>query len=1126
MSSTEGQSSTPDNDQALDTSILREINKRGLVDALNAVNGAKTLVLDPNLAGPLGLVTEVALLKHHGVDKMFWLEAGPLTLSTPNVVYLCRPAIRYVKIIADHIKRHAKESLRYNYTILLVPRTSTLVTRLLEEEGVLGDVTISSYNLQLIPLAEDVVSLEHESAFKDLWVDGDETAIYDSAQALITLQKMYGTFPRMLGKGDHAARLIKLVQTYLPQSRNASTSDALSGLSDKMDSLIVLDRRIDMITPLLTQLTYEGLIDELLGIKNSHVELPASLITPPQPNAGAPSTSGAAAAPAPSTPNPLRKENKKKFHLTSTDTLFTEIRDLNFSHVGKKLNQVARRLDEDYKASRQAKTIPQLRDVVGKLGGLQSEHQSLRIHTGLSELLVPMTRTDQFNKSLEIQQNLLASYNVSEQLTAIEDLIAQGAEMEIVVRLACLASITAGGIKNKVLENIKREILQAYGYNFLPLLLSLSTPSLPVLLSNPPPANPPELAAAAKFPFSALRKSLRLLIDDDAESLSGVENDISFVYSGWAPISIRLVQCVAQKGGVLSNPAEKERFGTQTGANEERGSEKVQAHPIIGWKGFEDVMALIPGETADVNMKDPAAGPILSRPADRTTTTVVFFLGGCTYTEIAALRWVARQHEGRKFLIATTGITPMFSNTPTWNASHETYVDVSPADVIEEGHHEWCLLTENSIIDLSVSQLTEEHDYKDAPLLTRGAHLLFPSSYATQYGVFGKILACRLRDKSFSFNDPRLYMNANAPFSAVVCGVQGSGKSHTVSVMLENLLIQDCNSIGSLKKPLCGLVLHFGEGGTGASPCEAAWLAASDRVGIKAPRGVYSSVARKGKVSVEPLLFEEGDLDAQTFLSMMAVGTSESAPLYIQILLSILRDMGETFSYPRFLTELEKSKKNFNPAQLSGLEQRLSLLKSFLRSKKAPANSPRFVPGELTIVDLSDPFIDPGSACGIFEVITRLFVRAKVDTGKFLLLDEAHKYLSARGSSPLTQSLLSLMRLQRHLAMRIIISTQEPTVIPSVILDLCSVAVLHRFSSPSWWEHLVKHVSADFADGNNAFDEVVKLQAMILVPSGLGTFGTAELKTPPALERFGRKYLIVKTRKRVTFDGGASVLVL
>lgn len=36
----------------------------------------------------------------------------------------------------------------------------------------------------------------------------------------------------------------------------------------RFDSLIVLDRRVDMITPMLTQLTYEGLIDEFVGIRN------------------------------------------------------------------------------------------------------------------------------------------------------------------------------------------------------------------------------------------------------------------------------------------------------------------------------------------------------------------------------------------------------------------------------------------------------------------------------------------------------------------------------------------------------------------------------------------------------------------------------------------------------------------------------------------------------------------------------------------------------------------------------------------------------------------------------------------------------------------------------------------
>jgi len=170
----------------------------------------------------------------------------------------------------------------------------------------------------------------------------------------------------------------------------------------------------------------------------------------------------------------------------------------------------------------------------------------------------------------------------------------------------------------------------------------------------------------------ALRKSLRLLIDDNPDALDEVENDISFVYSGYAPISVRLVQCIAQKGGVISNPGEKEK--DRTGAEDAvpKGSTgKFQAHPIVGWKGFEDVVAVIPGQTVEITQRGAnkvvPSGPlaalgecqtsdeavpnqitfvVLGSSRDMSTTTIVFFLGGCTYTEIAALRWVGRQNKG------------------------------------------------------------------------------------------------------------------------------------------------------------------------------------------------------------------------------------------------------------------------------------------------------------------------------------------------------------------------------------------------------------------------------------------------------------------------------------------------
>ena len=70
------------------------------------------------------------------------------------------------------------------------------------------------------------------------------------------------------------------------------------------------------------------------------------------------------------------------------------------------------------------------------------------------------------------------------------------------------------------------------------MLLSLATAPLGVLLPTPLPASAPA-SLSVKYPYTALRKSLRLLIED-ADALEELENDISYVYSGYAPLSVRL----------------------------------------------------------------------------------------------------------------------------------------------------------------------------------------------------------------------------------------------------------------------------------------------------------------------------------------------------------------------------------------------------------------------------------------------------------------------------------------------------------------------------------------------------------------------------------------------------------
>lgn len=111
------------------------------------------------------------------------------------------------------------------------------------------------------------------------------------------------------------------------------------------------------------------------------------------------------------------------------------------------------------------------------------------------------------------------------------------------------------------------------------------------------------------------------------------------------------------------------------------------------------------------------------------------------------------------------------------------------------------------------------------------------------------------------------------------------------------MLVSGCPQIGALERPLSGLVLHYGEVGSSAHPSEAAHLAMAANSGPTTP-AVHVFVSKSSlttmkalyaplgsHIVVEPLYLTESELDAQAFLSMMAVGTAEAAPLYIQTVL-------------------------------------------------------------------------------------------------------------------------------------------------------------------------------------------------------------------------------------------------
>ncbi|KAF8178996.1 hypothetical protein K438DRAFT_1604125, partial [Mycena galopus ATCC 62051] len=415
------------------------------------------------------------------------------------------------------------------------------------------------------------------------------------------------------------------------------------------------------------------------------------------------------------------------------------------------------------------------------------------------------------------------------------------------------------------------------------------------------------------------------------------------------------------------------------------------------------------------------------------------------------------------------------------------------------------------------------HQLVTSPLLTRSALQEHAADFPSR-GLLGT-------STSYSTND-RVYVNTNAPSSAVICGVQGAGKSHTVSCLLECALIPDTR-IGRLPEPLSALVFHFDEQDTGR-PCEAAFLASTaNHLSHVAPPQVTvlcspSNVTRRRRayasltqVRVEPLYLSEMDLSAERMLAIMGCDNLETMPLYMHTALMIIREMGiDGFSYIEFKRRIGLERLDMK--QKSMIELRLHLLDAFLRPGARNIES-YFTAGGLVLVDLTDPFLDGPTAAVLFDIVLGTFTAWQTTCGKLVVLDEAHKYLTNSDSARLTQSVSNTIRLQRHLATRVVIATQEPTVVPATILDLASTIICHRFSSPAWCSHLARHVSAG-SDSAGWFEDVMALptgHALVFSPAAVitadGRGGVGVL---------GRDHLKLRVRPRLTLDGGASLLAV
>lgn len=311
-------------------------------------------------------------------------------------------------------------------------------------------------------------------------------------------------------------------------------------------------------------------------------------------------------------------------------------------------------------------------------------------------------------------------------------------------------------------------------------------------------------------------------------------------------------------------------------------------------------------------------------------------------------------------------------------------------------------------------------------------------------------------------------------------GVQGFGKSYTLGVIAEMAAAQNAG-VNVLPSPLATVIFHYHKSDAYAPEYVTAVepnrkTSEVDRLlaeyGAR-PKGLAdvvllvpeAKVERRRReypgVTVEPIKFSSSELGAESWKFLMgAVGNSS---LYVRQIVDIMQSYGDSLTLADLEREIEDSEFSKNDLRFANI--RLRLAKRFIKDGTRLRDLLR--PGRTVIVDMRDEWLEKDQALGLFLVLMHTLAQAEVNGqpfNKLMVFDEAHKYITESG---LIGEVVSMIREMRHWATSVVIASQDPLSVPRAIIELTSVLILHRMTSPQWLKHLRSAIVAldDVQDG-------------------------------------------------------------
>ena len=127
-------------------------------------------------------------------------------------VYIIRPNTGIMNLIAkNHIMLKALHPNVKEY-IIFIPKENYDIIEYLQTNSMLSQFRLENFNVDLIPIDLDLLSLEKENSIKEIYIDKDYSSISDLANAVVKLETCFGKIIHQYVKGDLAQKFCDLLK--------------------------------------------------------------------------------------------------------------------------------------------------------------------------------------------------------------------------------------------------------------------------------------------------------------------------------------------------------------------------------------------------------------------------------------------------------------------------------------------------------------------------------------------------------------------------------------------------------------------------------------------------------------------------------------------------------------------------------------------------------------------------------------------------------------------------------------------------------------------------------------------------------------------------------------------------